>query len=66
MLKCIINALNFYFFSRIMQGQGIITNYIELLNKDIKNTKFLNLEKKINIFLNSLELKNKDIVLAVS
>ena len=49
-----------------MQGQGIITNYIELLNKDIKNTKFLNLEKKINIFLNSLELKNKDIVLAVS
>jgi hypothetical protein len=49
-----------------MQGQGIITNYVELLNKDIKNTKFLNLEKKINIFLNSLELKNKDIVLAVS
>ena len=49
-----------------MQEQGIIINYINLLNRASKITKFLNLQKKLTEFFNSLELENKDIILAIS
>ena len=66
MVKCIINAVHFYFFSRIMQEQGLLNQYSDLWTKDLKNPMFLNLQKNLNRLLESLELRDKNIILAVS
>ena len=63
-----INAVYFYSFSEIMQVQGKITHYQELFeNKRITpDSLFLKLQKKLTPFFESLELKGKDIILAIS
>ena len=63
-----INRVYFYSFFRIMQEKGLIQHYTELFKERIvyKDSKFLQLYIKLEKLFNSLELKNKKIILAVS
>jgi hypothetical protein len=49
-----------------MQEQGLLNQYSDLWSKDLKNPMFLNLQKNLNRLLESLELRDKNIILAVS
>jgi hypothetical protein len=66
--KCIINAVYFYSFSEIMQEKWEIKHYIRLFENGriAGNSLFLKLQKKLIRLLKSLELKDKDIILAIS
>lgn len=63
-----INAVYFYSFSEIMQVQGKITHYQELFEdkRITPNSSFGELQKKLIPIFESLELNEKDIILAVS
>ena len=63
-----INAVYFYSFSKIMQVEGRITHYQELLKSGriTEDSLFLKLQKNLAPLFESIELKDKDIILAVS
>ena len=66
--KCIINAVYFYSFSGIMQEKWEIKHYTQLFENEriTDNSLFLKLQKNLAKLLNSLGLKDKDIILAIS
>jgi hypothetical protein len=49
-----------------MKKEFLIKIYENLFTEHPKDSLFLNLQKKLTKFLESLELKNKDIILAIS
>ena len=49
-----------------MQEQGLVNHYSDLCTKDLRDSMFLNLQEKLALFLEHLELKDKHIILAVS
>jgi hypothetical protein len=63
-----INAVYFYSFSKIMQEKWGIMHYKQLFENEnvCNNILFLNLQKKLTKFLESLDLKDKTIILAIS
>ena len=63
-----INAVYFYSFSGIMQEKWEFKHYTQLFENEriTDNSSFLKLQKKLTKLLESLELENKDIILAIS
>jgi hypothetical protein len=49
-----------------MKKENLIRHYTDLLTEYPDNSLFLKLQKKLIKLLNSLELKDKDIILAIS
>ena len=49
-----------------MEGENSIKHYADLFTEYPNNSLFLKLQKNLNKLLNSLELKDKDIILAIS
>ena len=59
---------SFYSFPEIMQEKWGIKHYTQLFENEMitSNSLFLKLQKKLTKLLNSLKLKDKDIILAIS
>jgi hypothetical protein len=49
-----------------MEKETLIKHYADLFTEYSNNSLFLKLQKKLNKLLNTLELKDKDIILAIS
>ncbi len=49
-----------------MKKDNFIRHYEDLFVEYLKDSSFLKLQKKLNKFFESLELKDKDIILAIS
>jgi hypothetical protein len=49
-----------------MKKETLIKHYTGLFTEYSNNSLFLKLQKKLNKLLNSLELEDKDIILAIS
>ena len=66
--KCIINVVYFYSFPGIMQEKWEIKHYSQLFESEriTDNSSFLKLQKKLTKLFKLLELKDKDIILAIS
>jgi hypothetical protein len=49
-----------------MKKENLIRHYADLFTEYPQNSLFLKLQKKLTELLNSLNLENKDIILAIS
>jgi hypothetical protein len=49
-----------------MKKENLMKHYTDSFTEYGENSLFLKLQKKLNELLNSLELKDKDIILAIS
>jgi len=49
-----------------MEKENLIKHYADLFVEYPQDSLFFNLQKKLNKLLNALELKDKDIILAIS
>ena len=66
-----INKINLviflaFFIIPTMKKESIMKHYTDLFVEYPKDSLFLKLQKKLTKLLNSLELKDKDIILAIS
>lgn len=55
-----------FFIIPTMEKESTMKHYTDLFVEYPKNSLFLKLQKKLTKLLNSLELKDKDIILAIS
>ena len=55
-----------FFIILTMKKENLINHYTELFTEYPRDSSFLKLQKKLIKLLNSLELEDKDIILAIS